>query len=375
MKTTINKNILKQVLNIVQRATGKNINLPILSSLFIESKKNYLELKATDLEHAILCKVLADNEKEGSVVCPARTLESTFSVFPSEKVLLQEEGNFLLIKSEGASIKIKTDNKENFPIIPRIKNKEKIVQIKAQALCEALSKVINFIGINSTKIEITGVYFNASNNVLKLVATDNFRLAEQKVYFEKENNLDFSFILPFKTARSFIDVFSKIDGVVDLVISENQVEFIFEDKSYQIFNIEIVSKLIEGEFPSYEKIIPVTFSTEAVFNKDEFLQRIQLASVFSSKINDVVFVFNVQNNKILIKSENQQTGEFEGELTADLSGKDIKIAFNYKFLIEGVNVFNTNEIFMGLNSEDEPVLFKSEKDKDFIYIIMPLKID
>lgn len=363
---------LKKGLNTVQNIIGKNLTLPILNNILLNTEKKQLKLSTTDLEIAITDHVLCKVEKEGSITIPAKTLVNFVSNLPNKKIEINTKNNIVYLKCENYKSNIKGLDAKDFPIIPKIK-KGPILEISSLKFKNALEQVINFVSFSDIRPEITGIFFNfSSNKKIKLVATDSFRLGEKLLDLKsnkiKGNNLN-SIIIPYKTVQELIRIISnqEEEGLIKITIENNQVLF-------DLFNIQIISRLIEGNYPSYQQLISQQFETTALVKKEDFVKAIKLSSFFSSKINDVRLKINSKKSLIEIFAQDIELGENLSELKGEIKGKDLEVVFNHKYVLDGLNSIDTQKVFLGFNGEISPGIIKPERDADFTYVVMPIKL-
>ena len=217
MKVIILKENLNTGIAIVGKAVGKNLTLPILSNILISAKNNILSLSATDLEIGIKYRVLAKTEKKGKAVVPFKILSNLINLLPSDKIFLESKNQTLYVSSKNYKSQIKGLAPEEFPIIPKTENKS-FLELNCASFCQGLSQVVDFSVLNQTRPELSGVYLNFQKNKLRMAATDSFRLAEKNISFEKENDKEVSFILPQKTAREIVNIFSEKKAKLDYII-------------------------------------------------------------------------------------------------------------------------------------------------------------
>jgi DNA polymerase-3 subunit beta len=379
MKLIILQEKLKEGLNIIERITSKSLTLPILNNTLIKTEKNFINLSSTDLEIAILWWDLAKIEKEGKIVVPSRLLSSFINLIPNKPINLEIENLNLIVKSENYKTQIKGYNPDDFPIIPVIKE-EKFFSIENSTFCQSLSQVVDFTNPSLTKPEISGIYFNFKKDLITITATDSFRLGEKKIFLEnfrkeKSSLLDFeySFILPHKTAREILNIFGEKEGELKIYFTPNQVMFELPMEEVKHPKIQIISRLIEGSFPNYQEIIPKKYETEIILNREEFLNQVKLASLFSGKINEVKLKINSKNQQIEISSQNPEVGNYNSFLSGQIKGQSLEISFNHRFLIDGLSNLKNQKIIFELNGEEGPGVIKPIDDPGYIYLVMPIK--
>ena len=370
MKLKILKENLIKGIEAIIRISTKKISLPILSTCLLETEKNFLKISATNLESGIVWWGLAKIEEEGKVCVDAKFFSNVISSLKEETISLQTENNILKVEDKNAFLKIKGVNPEEFPIIPEKDSLEKI-PIPCEKLCDSLNKIINIPSPSLGRPEISGIFFSFEKNILKLVATDSFRLAEKKIYLSTTLNKTYSLILPQTAAKEIIGIFGKEEGEINFYLTPNQI--FVESLAQELPHPKILytSKLIEGEYPNYQEIIPKKFKTKAHLNKEEFLSQIKTASLFSGKINEVKLNILRKEGKVEILSQNPDYGEFKSEILSKIEGEDISISFNYKFLIDGISSIDEKEFDFLFTEPEGPAILKPSED--YFYILMPIK--
>lgn len=376
MKLIILKEGLNYGLNIINRVAGKNLTLPVLNNILISAEKNLINLSATDLELGINYWTLVKTEKEGKITVSAKTLSSFIGLLPNTQINIELKGNIVEIICREYKTKINGLSAEEFPIIPKIENNE-FFELNCRVFCDGLSRVVDFTTQNQTRPELSGVYFNFINNELCLTATDSFRLAEKKLFFEKKPTKDISFILPQRSAREIINIFSEKDGKLKLFYSPNQVLFEYPMAEMPHPQIQVVSRVIDGAYPDYQEIIPKKYTAQIVLPKEELINHIKTAGVFSGKTNEIKIKISPQKDGVEVFSQNSELGEdnsfLQGQIKYESAPKEMSVSFNHRFLTDGLANIKEAEIVLELNGEDGPAAVKSKTDASYIYIVMPIK--
>jgi len=373
MKVKVVGEQLKKGLSFVSKISKRKSVLETLENVLIENEKNFIKIIFTNLETGILYQSLAKIEEEGKICVKRDILEKLVKFLEEDDVVeLEEKENFLVIKSEKFNSKIKKFPYENFPILP-LPKEEKYIFVNSKTFTENLKTVINFTSPSFEKPEISGVLLKILENEIIFTATDSFRLGEKKSFHKIEGDFPVSFIIPQESAKEILGIFGNIDEKIKIYFSPHQIFIEKKSEEGDFPEIIYVSKLIEGNFPEYQEIIPKKFETEAILKVDEFLRKIKIASIFVKKTNEIELNFLPQENKIKILTENVDLGSFETEIQTELKGKEISILFNYDFLEEGISVIDDVEFFIGISGEDKPALLKPKNLEDFIYILMPIR--
>jgi len=364
----------------VEKISGKSLNLPILNNILVSAEKNFLNLTSTDLEIGINWWTLVKNEKEGKVAIPSRTLSSVINFLPNKPITLELKDLNLDVNCENYNTLIKGVNPEDFPIIPKVSTEEKIV-IPSKKFCQSLSKVVDIAGYSTSKPEISGVYFVFQKDLITMVATDSFRLGENKMYLEasmSEISKDYSLILPQRAAKEIISIFGEKEDDLTIYFSSNQILIETSLSEVKHPQVQVVSRLIEGEYPNYQEIIPKKYDTRVSIPISELINQIKLASLFSSKINEIKLKIDHTKNQVNISSQNTDVGEYSSYLKGKVEGKSCDISFNHKFLLDGLNNIALGkdkdlEVVIELAGSERAGVLKPKDDENYLYLVMPIK--
>jgi len=373
MKIEILKDNLKRGLEIVEKIAKKNLTLPVLSNVLLSCEGNFLRLDTTNLETSISWWLLAKIEEGGKIAIPAAFFSSLINLLKEERIHLRSQGKNLILETKNQTTQIQGIEPEEFPIIPKIE-KEEIVRISNQKLLEALGQIIEIPSISQIRPEISGIYFSFKKDLLKIVGTDSFRLAEKTIGLKGKIKKEVSFILPQDAVRELINILSREEGYVVIYFSPNQILFenIKEETSHT--QVQILSRLIEGEYPKYQEIIPKKYKTQIISKKDDLQNQLKQAGLFSGKISEVKLAVQPEDNRLKIYSESPEIGKNEAYLPVKIKGEAIEISFNYKFLILGLQNIRSSEVIFELNGEEGPGVLKPVGDESYIYISMPIKL-
>lgn len=374
METIVLKSHLKEGLEVVEHAAAKSPSLPILSNILLSVKKEEVTLAATDLQMGITYQFLGTSKEEGSVVFPGRFLVSLLAVSSDEKVVLARRHQTLLVSIGNHSAELQTMDAEEFPIIPSLEGSEQTFRVETEVLCRGLSQVVGVAGQSQTRPEISGVLFVLGKQGASVAATDSFRLAERKFVLEKEGAVEQSFILPARTARELIAILGERPGKTTMHVSSTQAVFVYEAaESPSKIRIQIVSRLIEGEYPRYEDVIPSSHKTLISVAKNELLNHLRAAGIFAGKTQEVRLSVDPQKKEIVFFSENTEAGTHRSVLRAEISGEQVEVAFNWRFVSEGLAQIKEDGVEFGLNGEDGAALLRPRGEASYLYVVMPIK--
>ncbi|OGZ63734.1 MAG: DNA polymerase III subunit beta [Candidatus Staskawiczbacteria bacterium RIFCSPLOWO2_01_FULL_40_39] len=372
MKIEILKENLKSALSVIERVVGKNLSLPILDNVLINTEDSFLNLISTDLETTIKLWVLTKIVKKGKVVVPAKFLSNFISSLPNEKITIESKEYNLFIECGSLKTQIQGHNPEDFPIIPEFKDVD-FIEVDNKKFCQGVSQIIDIAQPSQSKPEISGIYFSFSKNSIKIVATDSFRLAEKNVALENSIKKEYSFILPQKPARELTNILENKEGILKIYFSSSQILFESPMKEMPHPQIQITSRLIEGEYPNYQDIIPTKFKTNITLKRDDFLSQIKTASLFASKVNEVKISADAEKKEIEIFSQNPEVGENKSRIPVKIDGENIQVSFNYKFLIDGLLNIKSSEVIFDISKEEGPCILRPVGDASYIYVVMPIK--
>jgi DNA polymerase-3 subunit beta len=364
---------LKQGLFITGHLTGRNQNLPILNNVLIEAKQGNIKMVSTNLEMGISCVVRGKIDQEGSFTVDAKILADYINLLPNQKIDIGLNNNALTISCDSYNTKVKGQSAEEFPLIPSVERGD-YCKVPVQLLRKALNQVVFAVSTNETRVELTGVLFNLSNKELTLAATDSYRLAERKIGVKESTIESVSVIVPAKTIQEVVriisgtkeDVASELEDV-EVYIYENQILFAYG-------STEIVSRLIEGQYPDYRQIIPGQAKTKAVLEQQQFVRAVKASALFAKTgINDINLDFPKNRGLIVVSSASGQTGENIVEVPGRIEGEDNFVVVNYRYLLDGLNTVGGDEVVVEVVDGNTPCLLRPANDSDYLYIVMPIK--
>lgn len=366
MKFVARKENLKEGVLLVEKSVGKKTMLPVLSTILCSAEKGKITLTATNLETAVEVWVGGKVEQEGKIAIPARVLSSYMSLVGDEHVTCAvKNGNLEIFSPSGRTV-IHGQGADDFPLIPH-QNETTQFTISAASLRYALQHVAIAAALSDIKPEIASIYVSISPTKAIFAATDSFRLAEQQVHgVFGEKGWSQSFLLPIKSAGELIRFLEREEE--DVVVSLGVGQVVFQTKRFRM-----ISRLTEGVFPDYQRIIPTTFSTECTLSKDMFTDVLRVSGVFISKLNEVSLCVNPVEKHIEVHTQNNDVGENVVKTEMKGNGKDLKISFNYRYLMDGLQHLS-GDVCFGFVSAEGPLLMRSKNDTSYFYIVMPMKV-
>jgi len=372
MKITILKEKLKEGINFVEKISQKTFTLPILQNTLFKIEKNFLKLSTTNLESGTTWWNLVKVEEEGQICIPTRFFSGFINSLPNKPINLEVKDLVLSLECENYKTKIKGFNPEEFPIIPSIKEGE-VLSVDCFSFCQALNQVLDIPSSSLVRPEISGIFLSFQSDLVKIVATDSFRLAERKIFLKTNLSKEYSLILPQTACREIVSIFGDKEGELKIYFSPNQIwlEYMMVEISHP--QLQFTSRLIEGEYPNYQEIIPKKFETHLTLSKEEFLNQIKTASLFSGKISEVKLKIDPKKGVVEILSQSPDLGEYYSFLKGKIEGREVSISFNHRFLIDGISEIKTKELIFEITNEEGPSVLKPTDLEDYLYIIMPIK--
>lgn len=367
MKLVVTKTNLKNSLKVVSGAIKNDANLPILKNVLIKTVEDNIKVISTNLELAITSNLSGKIIEEGEITIPFSVLIEIINNIQLERLNIDSKDSKIEIQSDNYNAIINSQSPENFPIIPQIKNKNNFIEIRGDTLKEGLNQVISSAQTTEIRPELNSILFVYNIESIKLTTSDGSRLSEKtmpQTQFKSNFKNEFKILIPLKTTTELISIINENEDI-QIFIDENQILF----KSN---NFELISRLVSGNFPEYEHIIPKNFKSEIILNKEELISAIKLVSVFSNKTLAINLKTN-PNKKILeIYSQNQILGENKYVISAKIKGEEQEISFNWRFLLDGLKNIKSEDVFLGINEENKPALIKSLNDVYYFYILMPI---
>ncbi len=363
MKLETNIEKLKNAVGQAERITGKNLTLPILNSILLLASGKSLKLRSTNLSLGLEVEIPVKIEKEGILAISGNVLSGIFSNISQNEVVNIEgvDGN-ILIKTKKSKIKLKGQNCDDFPTIPRVEGTS--FEIEAKKLIDGIKSVYYSASVSEIKPEISSVYIYKDEDYLVFVATDSFRLAEKKIKAKGFDDMD-SILIPFKNIPEILRVFGETSGDIKVCFNKNQISFSSD-------NIYLTSRIIDGVFPDYRQILPKNPKTQATILKQDLLNALKLSNIFSDKFNQVNLNIKPKEKIFELSSQNNDVGENKTYLDSALEGVDVELSFNYKYFLDCFQSMNGDSITIKVTDSAHPILISPVSDPSFTYLIMPM---
>lgn len=367
MKLEIIKDRLKEAVGSVERVTSKNASLAILNNVILEAQGSVLSVKATNLETGIEIQVPAKIDKEGVVAVNGQVLVNFLNnLYQEDKVVIEVvEGNLTVSTGKGSTL-VKCFPADDFPSIPHVDDGFNFA-LNARELIDCLKSVVYAASTSDIKPEISSVYVYYEAPAIFFVATDSFRLAEKKLIGNGKVEGEFNpLIIPFKNALEIVRIFDGLDEVVNIQANKHQLSIYTQ-------SIHFTSRLIDGVFPDYRQIMPKEQTTEISLNKNDLSNALKLANVFSDRLNQVDIKIIPSDGLFEIDSRNQDVGENTIKIKGDISGEEVSMSFNVKYLLDCFQSIHSDKIILRFNGSQRPMVVIGSGANSFTYLVMPVR--
>ena len=363
MKLILNQENLSKTLNIVSRIASARTSLPILNNILIRAEKNYITLSTTNLELSIIETIPAKIEKSGVITVPAKILADFVYQLPKTDVSLEVNNNKIKISAGNYKSIINTTPPDEFPILPKLSEDIKLT-IQSDLFKEAASQTIIVAGNDTTRPILTGLYLHTYEKNLYITATDGYRLAERKIIAITD---EINAIIPSTTINEVLRVITDEISDVEIKINDEQI-------SFQIGTIIITSRLIDGKFINYRELIPKKTENSAVLDKNEFLRVVKISELFAREsAGSIIIKTNLKKQQLKINSITSEIGENSAEIEGEIIGDEGTITLNSKYLIDALNVINSDRVKFNFSGKLSPSLLTADGNLDYKHIIMPVK--
>ncbi len=365
MELTVTQENFARALSAVGRVASTKTQLPILSNILLRTDGKRLLVAATNLEIATTQYIGAKIAKPGAITVPARLISEFVSSLPKDTIELKVVGENIHISSGKYHSIINGVIADDFPELPTINENDSVsYSINTEEFKQAVSQTIITASSDSTRPVLTGVYWHAHDGWIFLAATDGYRLSERRLV---ETKSEVAAIIPTQTLQEVLRTIVDDIDTIDILFDESQVRF-------RINEAEVISRLIDGNFPDYRQLIPEKSDINAVMNKSDFTRVNKIAGLFARESGGSVTVTVDGDVKtVSLHSIASEMGENTSELDAEVEGSG-QVTLNSRYLTEALNVIDADTISFSFSGKLSPIILKStKKDTNYYHVIMPLK--
>jgi DNA polymerase-3 subunit beta len=375
MKVSCLQENLAKGLSIVGRAVATRSTLPVLANILMATDNGRLKLAATNLEIGITHWLDAKVESDGAITVPARQLTDYVNSLPPDRidVELNSRTQTLHLKCARYDANIKGVDASEFPIIPTI-GEDKKITIEPDVLREMIEQVTFAAASDDSRPVLTGVFAKFDQNSVIFAAADGFRLSVRNAVLTSTLDSPVSIIVPARVLSEVSRVIGDQEEPVEISVTENRSQILFH-----LANTDIVSQLIDGNFPDYNQIVPKSRATRTVMNTGDLQSAVRAASVFARESSNIVRLNIAPTNemgggKVVVAATSAETGDNVGEIDAQVEGDAIEIAFNARFLGDVLNVLHAPQVALETVTASSPGVLKPVGREDFTHVIMPMHI-
>ena len=354
---------LQSVVGIVERRH----TLPILANVMIQKTPQSVQLTSSDLEIQIRTDAdLGGDNANFTTTVGARKLMDILRSMPSDQMVsLESQQNKLILKSGKSRFTLQTLPAEDFPLVQESVSFGPLFSIPQKTLRELLHQVSFAMAVHDIRYYLNGILFVAEGKQLSLVATDGHRLAYTSATLEVEVPKQ-EVILPRKTVLELLRLLSDKEGMIDMQFANNQAKFKFEGK-------EFVTKLVEGKFPDYNRVIPKNHKNSVTLGRTILLTTLQRTAILTSDKFKGVRI-NLEAGVLRVAASNAEQEEAVDEIEIDYAGDSIEIGFNVTYLIDVLSNMSQDMVRMDLADSNSSVLVTMAENPNFKYVVMPMRI-
>lgn len=362
MKLQVTQENLAKALGSVAKVANSRNTLPILSNVILKTVGTRLSIAATNLDIAITHFIGSKVTKEGAITVPGRLMQDFVSSLPPGVISLSLADNKLHINTDKYQSVINGTPAEDFPVMPAITKGAKW-SLPAGVFKKGLQQVVVAASSDEARQVLTGVYLHSYSGKLYAVATDSYRLAEKEL---SKMDQEVSLLVPATAIQDLLRIITDFEDDISVTHDEQQVAFKAGD-------VELVTRLIEGAYPDYRKLLPQKFATTAVLKRADLANITKVSSLFAREsAGSITLGVDETSKQLSIRSVASQLGENTASADAIIKGEG-SITLNSRYLLDALNVISDNEVVFGFNGKLEPSTLKPAGAKDYTHVIMPLK--
>jgi DNA polymerase III subunit beta len=369
VKLSVMQENLARGLQVVSRAVSARSTLPVLNNVLLRTEDGGLKLTATNLEIGITYWVAGKIDVGGAVTVPARLFADIVAGLPTNEVVnLELQANETLnIQAGHFETRVKGIDAEEFPAIPTA-GERPTTRVPQNLLRAALGEVTFAAATDEARPILTGVLAKFEGDKLTLAAADNYRIAVKtvKVLDPVEET---GVVIPARALHELSRVLADVDDPIDVVISQGRNQVVFH-----LEGIDLVSRLIDGQFPNYQQVLPKSFTTKATVDREQLLKAVRLASLIASASANIVKIQVGQDAELgMTVSAAADVGDNRCDLEATVEGDGTTIAFNAKYLLDVLDHVEADRFSVELNGPLSPGVFRPVGDAQYVHVVMPVK--
>jgi DNA polymerase III subunit beta len=358
---------LEKALSIVTKALPTHAQIPVLSNILVEATEKGFFLTATDLEFGAKIKIAARVDEAGAVTIPGRQFAEVIHSLPKDKVVFHTERDAFILSSRSNTISFQTISREEFPDLVE-KSGERACSFTPAEFRDIFVPLVFTVSTDNARPQLTGILFMQREDTIDFVATDGYRLSLKTLPQSLLPTTGRGLILSSRVISEVLALRLETSSTIDMYVLESGNQVVFEAG-----DVMLVGRLIDGEFPAYQKVIPTDFKTRFEVDRDELSQALRLVSVFA-KENANIARLKISDGTLYFYARTQGVGEGEIKTDVEQEGESNEIAFNVKYLLDLLKNTESKKLVGQLNSALEPGVFRLSDDKSFLHVVMPVRV-
>lgn len=362
MKFRINKNDLDKHISIAQKAISNKSSIQILEGIVFTALDDQLILSSTDLELSIETRVICEVIEEGSIVIKSSIIGNIIKKMPNDVITISANDENVNIRCQNSVFDISCQSSEEYPPLPDV-NADSILTIENEDLASAIKETIFATSIDETRLALTGILFELTSSDIKFVGLDGYRMALKKYNYSSKEDL--SVIVPKRAFNELIKIID--DTTTEISLIKGHIAFVNG-------NTKMYSRLIDKKYIDYNKIISGDYKTSIRVNKNDLINSLDRALLLSTGSSASLTKLTFEDGEISINS-NSEFGKLDEKLFSKQDGENIQIAFNTRYLIDGLKVIEDDEVILHLNTSLSPMtIYPINNSENYLYLVLPVRL-
>lgn len=365
MKFSINQSELQNALSVCVKGSSTRSTLSILAGVYIKAEEGSITLQTTNLELSIKVTCSALVEEQGESVVPAKLFLDIVKNLPDMAVRIEADASTAVVFCDSTTFSLKALNPLDFPAFPEVEADQE-AQFPFSVFSKMVKRTSKVVSHDETRIVLTGVLISCVGTELKMVATDSYRLAVAETELSQPCPEEFEAVI----SGSFLSDIASLpqsDQPITLALSENQIIAKYQDTTF-------INRRIEGSFPNYKQLIADGFITRATLPTHALVDAVRRVSLLSNKVSPVQIKVDSEAGVVTLLTNSQDIGNAQENLICEVEGEPVEIAFNYSFLLDGLNSIDTDAVHLDLFGPMKPGILRATEGENFLYLIMPVRV-
>lgn len=365
MKFSVNQSELNNALAVVIKGSSNRSTLSILGGVYIKASNNAITLQTTNLELSIKLMVSALVDEPGEVVVPAKLFMDIVKSLPDVAVTIESQDLQTYVFCNNATFSLKTLNPLDFPAFPEIDVDQK-ASFPFKAFSSMVKSTAKIVSRDESRAILTGVLINQTGSTLRMVSTDSYRLAVTETELERSIPSEFEAVI----SGAFLQDIASLpvsDNDIVLALNNNQIIITYQ-------NITFINRRIEGTFPNYKQLLSDNYKTRVTLPTSDLTDAVRRVSLLSNKVSPVQINVDSEANIVTLTTTSQDIGNAQEVVMGEVEGEPVDIAFNYLFVLDGLNAIKSNTLYLDLFGAMKPGILRATDDQNFLYLIMPVRV-